>query len=185
MRPTELCHLLPQSTATVKRYARARQEAAWPFGPGPSTLRLTGSHRKMLTLFWVKTIARGARVGPGDAKRRFFEIFCPVCLHQPHPHPPNGSPPIREIPSRLAEAILIGLRACEVGIRPCASGASRFAILSLALGVKPWDAAVFLLTQVGPRKWWIRNCLAPRCEREIVTPSVATRRCPLHERVDE
>lgn len=151
--------------------------------PGPLSLEeslqpLSRAHREMLTLYWVRVIARGQALAPPTPQRPFLDAFCPVCVRAPASRPDGPGPAPRVTPRTLDEAILIGLDACVAGYRPCPSGPARFASLVQPYDLSPWAAAVFLSTEVGPEKWWLRTCL--RCGRPIVTPQKNLRLCHAH-----
>jgi hypothetical protein len=184
MRPTELQQCLPLSSATLKRYARQPSEhrddgspTRWP--------ALSRRQREVLTLYWVRIIARDEPIAPPVPARPLLAAFCPICLRDPEGGAPGAAVStswrpkrLDRLPPTLLTALLLGLRACETGIRPCVSSPARFASLIHAVRARPWDAAIFLGTEVGPRHWWLRTCC--RCDRPIVTAGSAFRTCPHH-----
>jgi len=186
LRGTELAQMSPLSVATLKRYVQ---------GIDPTVALVTGAldkltveHKTALTAFWVQSIAGGRPVPPPVPARAFLDFFCSVCLHRlalddtavetPDSRPVPGVIALHEgeRPCRdLTEAVVRGLRVCEAGARLCASSAARFAALTLALRVQPWEAYRFITSEISPHRWWVRRCLA--CDTLTATEATAHRFC--------
>jgi hypothetical protein len=190
LRPTAINSHVSLSPASVKRYTTLRH------GEEPSATagrRLRREHEEALVLYWCAVIARWHPLAPMAPGRRLLDAFCPLCLHGLAPDARTPVPGADHVPGNLEDALTLGARCCESGVRPCVQGPARFAGLVSRLGVHPESAATFLTRMertrdggleplIHPGRLWVRTCLV--CQVPIVTDAAGdeTRRCRRHAR---
>lgn len=179
-RPTELTHMLSQSTATVKRYSWIGNDTTPDSDSAPPLQALRQEPRRAITRFWVTHIAGGRPIAPRWPE--FLTAFCPVCVTGgPVCTAPRPRRPRRPL-TGLHQALYLGLRCCEAGIIPCVSSPARLAALFHYTRTRPWETCLFLATEVHPDRWWLRHCSV--CHVDIITRSPKVNRCLQHQDLD-